>query len=48
VFKDRKPKKAKSVVDWLVSSSVPKVGIVVVTKDNHMIVIPSADWEEYN
>jgi hypothetical protein len=48
VFKDRKPKKTKSVVDWLINSSVPKVGTVDVAINNHMVVIPTIDWEEYN
>jgi hypothetical protein len=48
VFKDRKPKKTKSVVDWLVSSLVPKVGIVDAAINNHMVVIMTIDWEEYN
>ncbi len=38
----------QSVVDWLVSSLVPKVGIVDAAINNHMVVIMTIDWEEYN
>jgi hypothetical protein len=43
MFKDREPKKTKSVVDRLISSSIPKVGTIVILVDNHMVVIPSTN-----
>ncbi len=47
-----KPKKTKNVskasIEKQVNSSVPKVGTTIVITDNHMALIPSIDWEEYN